>query len=163
MREDHEEIVLRNPALGARAFWHLARSFADRAEGRAPDLPHFALAAGMLFHRGTVDKIKSMKFESGILKAVADRPDIVAGLQARIEAGLDDALVALQVGTATGILTREGGAGLPSFRAAGTDLPKEIRQAEGHVTAIFAAAKRLGVWFGADSLVTLQSRLGVRF
>ncbi len=163
MREDHEEIVLRNPALGARAFWHLARSFADRAEGRAPELPYFALAAGMLFHRSTVDKIKSMQFESGILKAVADRPDIVAGLQTRIECSINDTLLALQVGTSSGILLREGGVGLPSFRAAGIYLPKEVREAQGHVNAIFAAAKRLGAWFTADSLSTLQSRLGVRF
>jgi hypothetical protein len=34
MREDHEEVILRNPAFGAGAFWHLARSFSDHAEGR---------------------------------------------------------------------------------------------------------------------------------
>src|SRR6266404_6878809 len=85
MRVDHEEILLRNPALGACAFWHLSRAFSEYGFGRAPELPYFVLAAGMIFHRGTVDKIHRMQFDSGILKAVSERPDIVTGLQRRMQ------------------------------------------------------------------------------
>lgn len=133
MREDHEELVLRNPAYGAAAFWHLARSFSDQADGRTPMLAHFLLAEGMLFHRRTVQKIRGMNLDSGLLKAISEVPDIVAGLQGRVEDAMTEALQALQVGTAAGILLREHGDGLPTFRAVGNDLPKQIRRADGRI------------------------------
>jgi hypothetical protein len=113
MREDHEEVILRNPAFGAGAFWYLARSFSDHSEGGTPMLAHFVLAEGMLFHARTVQKIRNMNLDSGLLKAISDVPDIVAGLQGRVEESVEEALHALQVGTATGILTREH-AGAPT-------------------------------------------------
>lgn len=162
MREDHEEVVLRNPAYGAAAFWHLARSFSDQAEGRTPMLAHFLLAQGMLFHHRTVQKIRSMNLDSGLLKAISEVPDIVAGLQGRVEDAMAEALRALQVGTAAGILLREHCGGLPTFRAVGNDLPKQIRRADGRLDETFAAAKRLGTWYAMEGLPTLLHRLGVR-
>jgi hypothetical protein len=162
MREDHEEVVLRNPAYGAAAFWHLARSFSDHAEGRAPMLAHFLLAEGMLFHHRTVQKIRGMNLDSGLLKAISEVPDIVAGLQGRVEDALAEALRALQVGTAAGILLREHGGGLPTFRAIGNDLPRQIRRADGRLDETFAAAKRLGAWYAMEGLPALLHRLGVR-
>jgi hypothetical protein len=162
MREDHEEAIIRNPAYGAAAFWHLARSFSDQAEGRTPMLAHFLLAEGMLFHHRTVQKIRGMNLDSGLLKAISEVPDIVAGLQGRVEDAMAEALRALQVGTAAGILLREHGGGLPTFRAVGNDLPKQIRRADGRLDETFAAAKRLGAWYAMEGLPTLLHRLGVR-
>jgi hypothetical protein len=104
-----------------------------------------------------------MQFDSGILKAVYDRPDIVAGLQARVENYSLLALEALQVGSAAGILQREGGEGFPSFRASGTDLPKPIRYGEASVPDIFNCAKRLGAWFATEKINLLQKQLNVEF
>jgi hypothetical protein len=163
MRPDYEESIIQNPALGTRAYWHLARMFAERGDGSPPILPHFILAGGMLFHESTVQQIKSMNFSSGILKAVADRPEITAGLQARVETTLRPALVALQVGTACGILLREGGPGFPAFRAIGNDLPKGIREMDGQSADVLASAKRLGAWFSLEDLSTTQRRLRVVF
>jgi hypothetical protein len=162
MRENHEEVILRNPAFGAGAFWHLARSFSDHSEGGTPMLAHFVLAQGMLFHARTVQKIRSMNLDSGLLKAISEVPDIVAGLQGRVEDSVEEALRALQVGTATGIFTREHAGGLPTFRAIGNDLPRQVRRADGRLDETFAAAKRLGAWFALESLPTLLHRLGVR-
>ncbi|MBF9196113.1 three component ABC system middle component [Microvirga terrestris] len=161
MRSDHEEVLLRNPALGACAFWHLSRMFSEYGFGRAPELPYFLIAAGMIFHGGTMEKVRRMQFDSGILKAVSDRPDIVAGLQRRMEDYSLLALEALQVGSAAGILQREGGEGFPSFRAIGTDLPKPIRYGEGSVPDIFNCAKRLGAWFAAEKINMLQKQLNI--
>lgn len=163
MRADHEEVLLRNPALGACAFWHLSRMFSEYGSGRAPELPYFLIAAGMIFHLGTLEKVRRMQFDSGILKAVSDRPDIVAGLQGRIEEYSLLALKALQVGTAAGILQREGGQGFPSFRATGADLPKPIRDGEASVPDIFSCAKRLGAWFAAEKITLLQKQLNIEF
>lgn len=163
MREDHEELVLRNSAFCAGALWHVARSFADHADGRAPVLIHFVLAAGMLFHEATVEKIQGMRFDSGLLKAVSESPDIIAGLQDRVESSLLVALRGLQVGTASGILVREHDDGLPSFRATGVDLPIPARHIDWRTGATYAAAKRIGAWFAKDSLFTIYARLRVQF
>lgn len=57
MRQDHEELVLRNPALGATAFWHFSGQFGDRAKGVPPVLPYFFIAMAILHHRASVDKL----------------------------------------------------------------------------------------------------------
>lgn len=160
MRPDHEEIVLRNPALGARALWHVANSYARLSSDRPPLLHHLVLAGGLLFHRSTTERIGRMNFDSGLLKAIADRPEMVAGLQARVEEQLPYILRAVQLGAATRILALEDGL---RCRAIGPDLPKEIKNVDGEPRRILAAAKRLGSWFAADDLPVVASRLGVTF
>lgn len=163
VRIDHEELILRNPALGACAFWHLSRKYAEGSAGSSPTLPHFVLAAGLLFHRSTVEKLRRMQFDSGILRAVVERPEIIAGLQGRIEQCAPPALLALHVGAATGIFCREGGDGFPSFRALGHDLPKPVRDGDAIVMDTFGAARRLGAWFAMDDLLSLTRQLSVEF
>src|SRR4051794_35723742 len=85
VRDDHEELLIRNPALLARCFWYLARWYAETADGRAPNLPMFFTGAGLLLHRDTVEKIYRMNFDSRFLKVVAERPDLLGGLQSRVE------------------------------------------------------------------------------
>lgn len=163
MREDHEELILRNPGFAACALWHLSRSYADGADGRSPTLAHMALGTAMLFHGATVEKISGMRFESGLLKAVSDMPELVAGVQPRLEAALHVCLIALQVGVAAQMLCREGGTGLPTFRALGTNLPKQVRTYDAVAGRTNLAARRLGAWFAAEDLATVRGRMGVKF
>jgi hypothetical protein len=163
VRADHEELVLRNPAITACAFWHFARSFAEGGDGRAPNLPYFFIVVGMLFHRATVEKVRRMLFDSGIIKAIAERPDIVAGLQERIETFSPTTLYGLQVGASAGLLLREGGAGFPSFRAEGVDLPKPLRLGAGDISDIYGTARRMGAWFAEEDFPTLCRRLMIEF
>lgn len=163
MRADHEELLLRNPALVACAFWHFARNFSSNSAENAPELPHFFIAAGMLFHNRTVEKVRRMQFDSGILKAVSDRPDMVAGLQERIEEHSLGALKALHMGVMAGILCRGSGDGLPAFHACGKDLPAPIRHGDASVSDIFGCAKRFGAWFARENIYVLQGQLNVRF
>lgn len=95
MLQDHEERILRNPALGAAACWHFAEQFSEHAKGSPPLLPHFYVALAILHHRASVEKLYRMQFDSGITKAVAEQPDIVAGLQQRLEARAGNTLAAL--------------------------------------------------------------------
>lgn len=159
MRSDYEQIVLRNPAFGACALWHVARRFADKRSGQSPSptLPHLALSTAMLFHEATVAKISRMKFESGLLKAVVEEPELIAGLQKRLEASFPVCLAALQLGVAAKLLTREPGRGVPAFRANGAELPPPIR----HGNPTNSAAKRLGTWLAMEELATVQARLGI--
>jgi hypothetical protein len=164
MKIDHEELLARNPALMASAFWHVAHRHAEKAKGAPPILPVFVASAAMLLHRATVNKIHAMQFDSGMLKAVVERPDLLAGIQGRIEAHADTALKALQVGVASGLLIREGGEGFPRFRAmSGNDLPSAIRDLDPPVSHILSAAKRLGTWFAMDSFEGVRRQLNIEF
>ena len=162
VRTDHEEILVQNPVLLARCFWHLSQRFGAAASGRAPSLPLFVIAAAILFHAESVDKIHRMKFDSGLLKAVVERPDLLAGLQRRLEGALWPTLQALQLAVSAGLLNREGGDSLPSFRAVGTNLPIPLRELPHH-GEMANAAKRLGTWFAAEPFDVIKRQLAVEF
>ncbi|MBF7013720.1 DUF6521 family protein [Novosphingobium resinovorum] len=161
MRSNHEELILRNPAFGACALWQVARSFTDKRSGQSPSpsLLHFAISTAMLFHEATVTKIYRMNLESGLLKAVVEEPELVAGLQRRLEKSFPTCLLALQLAVSAEIMTRSSGSGLPAFSAVGSTLPAGIR----HSTPTNAAAKRLGNWLAMEDLEIVRARLGIRF
>ncbi|MDB5579927.1 MAG: hypothetical protein JWR80_5103 [Bradyrhizobium sp.] len=162
MRDDHEELLARNPALLGRCFWYLARKFGETAEGRAPCLPVFLVSAGLLFHRDTVDKIHRMNFDSRFLKMVAERPDLLGGLQLRVEGAYGTSLSALQLGVAAGLFQRDGGRGFPAFRAlGGADLPVALRDVS--LGEMIGAAKRLGAWFALERFEVIQRQLVIEF
>ncbi len=163
VRDDHEELLVRNPVLLSRCFWYLARKYSETAEGRAPRLPVFLISAGLLFHRDTVEKVHRMNFDSRFLKVVAERPDLLGGLQSRVEEAFVASLKALQLGVAAGLLQRDGGEGFPTFRASGgADLPAALRDAA-HLGEMLAAAKRLGAWFALEPFEAIQHQLVVEF
>lgn len=163
MRDDHEELLVRNPALLTRCFWYLARRYSETAGGRAPSLPVFLIGAGLLFHRDTVEKIHRMNFDSRFIKVLAERPDLLGGLQSRVEGAFGASLKALQLGVAVGLLQRDGGEGFPTFRALGAaDLPTALRDAS-HLAEMIAAAKRLGVWFALEPFEVIQRQLVIEF
>lgn len=161
MRSNHEELILRNPAFAACALWHVARNYADnRSEKpRSPSIAHLTLSTAMLFHEATVTKIYRMNLESGLLKAVVEQPELVAGLQRRLERSLPICLSALQLAVSSDIMTRANGSGLPVFSAIGSTLPTAIRQRN----PTNSAAKRLGVWLAMENLEVVTARLGVKF
>jgi hypothetical protein len=163
VKEDHEERILRNSALGATAFWYFAAQFGEYAKGAPPLLPHFYIAMAILHHRASVDKLHRMMFDSGIVKAVAEQPHIIAGLQQRLEARATVTLAALQLGVSSGLLQRDGGPGFPSFRAVGATLAPQIRQSEGGTTRIYGAARRLGAFFATEQLAVLSRHLMIEF
>jgi hypothetical protein len=163
MKDNHEELLARNPALLSRCFWYLTRKYSETAGGRAPSLPVFLMSSGLLFHRETVEKIYRMNFDSRFLKVVAERPDLVGGLQGRVEAAFGASLKALQLGVATGLLQRDGGVGFPTFRAlGGADLPPALRDASS-LGEMILAAKRLGAWFALEPFEVIQRQLVVEF
>lgn len=121
------------------------------------------IGTSMLFHAASVEKIRAMKFDSGLLKAISDVPELVAGGQSRLEAALPTCLQALQLGVAAGIIQRESGHGLPTFLALGTNLPKALRDTDAASGPGISAARRLGAWFARDDLAIVRGRMGVRF
>jgi len=162
MRGDHEEILARNPVLLARCFWHLSHKFGESAEGRAPSLPLFVIGTAVLLHGESVAKIQRMQFDSSLLKVVAERPDLLAGLQGRLEAALKPTLSGLQLAVGADLLKREGGDSFPTFRAVGADLPVPLRDPPRYGDMV-NAAKRLGAWFAMEPMVVIQRQLVVEF
>jgi hypothetical protein len=158
MEHDHEERILRNPALTARVFWHLARSYSERGGGRTAELPQFLFGAAMVFHEATVERVHRMHFDTGLQKAVSECPDMLFGLQTRLDDSALPALRGLQVGTSAGILTQVDGGRFFGFAAVGSQLPKEIRSAAEPVAKLFASARRLGAWFAVEDPVMLMAR-----
>ncbi|MDX2258784.1 MAG: three component ABC system middle component [Hyphomicrobiaceae bacterium] len=158
MQHDHEERILRNPALTARAFWHLARCHGQYSGGRAPELPQFLLGAAMIFHEATVERTHRMRFDTGLEMAVAECPDMLFGLQRRLDDNALPALEGLQVGCAAGLLMRVEGGRFPGFAAAGTQLPLSLRDAAMPVAKLFACARRLGAWYAAEDPLRLTAR-----
>ncbi|MGO8574937.1 three component ABC system middle component [Rhizobium leguminosarum] len=140
MRANHEELILRNPMLGACIFWQFAKTFAEYGDDDAPTLPLFFVVSAMVFHKPTVDKAYRMNFESGILKAVSEKPDLIAGLQSRMEEFSLSTLHALQVASSVKLLSREDGERLPAFRANVGEVPTPMRKPESPVTEMFAAS-----------------------
>jgi hypothetical protein len=162
VRDDHEERLAHNPALLGRCFWYLARKYGETAKGRAPSLPIFVVSAGLLFHRDTIDKIHRMNFDSRFLKVIAERPDLLGGLQSRVENAFGSSLSALQLGVAARLFEREGGKGFPTFRAlGGADLPVALRDTSSG--EMMSAAKRLGVWFALEPFEVIQRQLVIEF
>jgi ABC-three component (ABC-3C) system Middle Component 3 len=157
MQYDHEESILRNPALTARVFWHLARSYAEHSEGRPPELLQFLFCAAMVFHEATVERTYRMRFDTGLKKAVSECPDMLFGFQTRLSDTALPALNGLQVGSAAGILRRVEGRRLPGFAAVGTRLPANLRDGAEPVARLFACARRLGAWFAIEDPLRLTA------
>jgi hypothetical protein len=164
MRVDFEERILRNPALGATLLWQFSRSYVDhRDDGHAPNLSFLLLPLPMLLHGPTMQKIKGMRFESGLLKAVIDQPEIMHGLQHRVERMASTSLSSLSLACAAQLLIREEGYGFPSFRPHNAKLPPALRSTAAIVGDMTNAARRIGAWFAHDGLQAVCFRLGIRF
>jgi len=124
----------------------------------------FLTGAGLLFHRDTVEKIHRMNFDSRFLKVFGERPDLLGGLQSRVEGAFGASLKALQLGVAAGLFQRDGGEGFPTFRAlGGADLPTALRGAPPHLAEMIAAAKRIGAWFALEPFEVIQRQLVIEF
>lgn len=149
--------------LGACLFWQFAKAFAEYGNDEAPALPLFFAVSAMLFHKPTVDKVYRMNFDSGILKAVSERPDIIAGLQSRMEDFSTSTLHALQLAISAQLLSREAPGDLPTFRAIEPELPKPLRKPDSPVTEMLAASKRFGAWFANEPFFTIQRHLMIEF
>jgi hypothetical protein len=103
-----------------------------------------------------------MNFDSRFLKVVAERPDLLGGLQSRMENSLSASLNALQLGVTAGLFQRDGGKGFPAFRAlGGVDLPVALRDTSS--SEMIGAARRLGAWFALEPFEVIQRQLVIEF
>ncbi|WP_437323563.1 three component ABC system middle component [Sorangium sp. So ce381] len=159
-----EHDLVQNAALGATALWSFARGYMDRAEGReGPELPTCIIVLPMVYHRRTATTIHRMRADSGLLKALHDNPELIAGLQRRLEALATRSLQALNVAVSSSLLEWDHATPWPRVTPKRKTLPPELQSGQDDVATILGAAKRLGWWFAAEDVVSICLRLGVRF
>jgi Family of unknown function (DUF6521) len=167
MRLDFEQRILRNPALGALLLWELSRSFQEYEPNNAgPSLPVIVVSAGMLLHRPTVLTIKGMQLVKGIglARAIASEPEIVAGLQQRVEAAFAFSMDSLGLATASGLVVaieRQGR--FPTYQATRQKLSPRLEAASRPIVPQLSASRRLGAWFAADQFAVSCAHLQLRF
>lgn len=159
-----EYLVVHNVALGAACMTTFAQNyFLTKDQVCGPSLPLTLLVLPVCFHERTVSKVSRLQASSGLLHALHEMPELSVGLQERLEDMFDVSMRSLALATSGGLLRRDPGEGMPEFVPLTKSLPAGFEiQSEG-VKAIVATAKRLGWWFAGESLISICSRLNVRF
>lgn len=163
MQLDFEQRILRNPAAGAILLWEFAYAYRAQANAlRGPNLPELMLVLPMAFHASTVRKVRRMLPASGLARAISAEPDILAGLQDRLESLASLSFEALSVAHAAGLLTRTPGDGWPHYSPM-SQLPRSLESLSPGLKDMRSACRRLGAWLASDGLVRTCTQLGVRF
>ncbi len=165
MKTDFETEVVQNTALGAAALWQFCTSFSRKsARGQSPSLPYTMLVLPLVFHQRSVVVLAGKQFGSGLLKALYDAPDLVVGLQLRLESLHLRTLRSLNLACAAGLLVSETVSGeFPVFRPLRKTLPTRLKPSHEQARLMLRAGRRLGTWFSAHDLAFLCSQLHVRF
>ncbi|WP_345772317.1 three component ABC system middle component [Azospirillum baldaniorum] len=162
MRIDFEERIVRNPVLGAVMLWSFVFQHEQRESApEPPNIPMLMPVLPIVLHQASTAKLKGMRFDSGLAKAILDTPTMRAGLQERIIAFAPLTLSSLNIACAAGLLRRSTRTSQIAFQTAVSRLPTEIAP-EGVVRDMANAAKRLGAFFADESVVQLQMELGIR-
>ena len=166
MQSDFEDLILRNPALGASLIWWFCATFVDASKTRrGATLPEIAIAMPMLVHRPTVEAIKNLRLREGSLaRAIAREPDIAAGLQERMEGAISFVMQSLGLATASNLVVATADVGsFDRYVPARPALPTGLEHACNQIRDARDAAKRLGTWIAADGLAIASAQLRVRF
>lgn len=159
---DFDEVLLYPPTLGAALQWQACFEF-YHAMSVGMDLHRIMLILPMAWHPPTVLAIAGMQYRSGLLKALAEEPGIISGLQRRLEDFAPHSLTSLNLTCSAGLLSRAEGGPVPSFMPSVERVPGRVGEASQDVRRLFAASRRLGRWFGEFDLQVLSGLLGVRF
>lgn len=164
MKLDFEFEVIRNPLLGAAAFWEFSNSYFQEARQLSgATLPMVMLVLPIVYHKRTVDSIRRKHKKSGLLKALSENPEITIGLQERLEAMGDLSLRTLNVACSANLIRRQSTSGWPIYIPELKRLPAPVVPVIDEAKAILSSSRRLGAWFAQEDFVVTISRLRVEF
>ena len=154
--------VIKNAALGSALIGHAAYSYYETStQTQGIDLLRSILILPMLFHSPTVTAIHGMEFKSGLVKAVLEKKIILNGLAERITDTLLTTFRSIQIGNDSGLYRvdrfDDGFQLIPTH----SKCPVPTGSQSEKIRHMFAAAKRLGMWFHHD-LSSLYKMLQVR-
>ncbi|MCB1055257.1 MAG: hypothetical protein KDD11_07055 [Acidobacteria bacterium] len=165
MKAQFEIEVIQNTAVGAASLWQFALSYQKNSPGGdAPDLSFLMLVLPTVFHQRSAQKISAKQFKSGLLKALYDSPELVVGLQQRMEAMQARTLRSLSLACAADLLERQSDSKkLPRFVPRRKSLPDALKPTHDDVRKVLSASKRLGTWLSGHDLSFICTQLHVRF
>ena len=158
-----EQEVIHNPVLGSLALWQFCREYAEQgSEGGAP-LPKMMLVLPVVFNRRSMCCIRRMQKKSGLLKALAEHPDLVLSLQERVEWFSDLTFSSLRLACLASLIHVDRTQEWPAYACKRKTIPIELEPVANDVKGIVAAAKRLGAWFSKEDIASLCRLLKVNF
>jgi len=154
--------IIKNTALGSALIGQTAYSYyAETEQTRGIDMLRSILVLPMLFHSPTVTAIHGMEFKSGIVKAVLENKIILNGLDERITDALNTTFLSIQMGSDSGLYRFDKFDNNFQLCPIHRNFPIPVEKHSKNIRHMFAAAKRLGVWFHQD-LGSLYKILHVR-
>lgn len=165
MKRDFELEIIQNTAIGAASLWRFAETFRKASPtGKAPDLACLMIVLPLAFHHYSAEAIASRQFRSGLLKVLYDAPEIVVGLQARMQSMHRRTLRSLSLASSAGLLQRVGIPGhLPIYLPLRRTLPPELTPIHDDVRTILSCCRRLGTWLSVHDLAFICTQLHIRF
>jgi len=116
----------------------------------------------MVFHRKAARSIYGMRFDSGLLKALADAPDILINLPERVQSLSRQSLASLGIASASGLVKRIPDDPFPRFLAK-SSFPPSLKSSHVDTDQILKASRRLGYWFAMEDFTTICNLLQVSF
>jgi hypothetical protein len=165
MKPQFEVEVVHSTAVGSVALWQFSKNFQETSpDGQGPDLPRLMLVLPLVFHQKSLLTIQGKQHKSGLLKVLYDAPELVVGLQQRMEAMHRRTLRSLSLACASSLLERRGDSTLlPRFASCRKTLPRDLNPTHEDVRMMLSASRRLGTWLSAHDLTFICTQLHVRF
>jgi hypothetical protein len=161
MQNQFEENIVFNPLFGAILLWEFTRKYETyRPEPAAPTLLVMMPVLPILFNQASSQKLRGMRFESGLAKVLADCPTFAFNLTQRIREFAPVSLAAINLACAGGLLQRVPLTDSISFATSARTLPGSVRS-DGVPGAIALAARRLGAFFREETPLQIEAKLGI--
>ena len=154
--------VIKNSVLGSALLGQVAHCYYEQnGQIQGIDLLRSILVLPMLFHSPTVSAIRAMELKSGLVKAVLEKKIILNGLENRVTDTLPVTFRSVQMGNDSGLFRVDKFDGGFQLIPIHSKFPLPVASQPEKIRHMFAAAKRLGIWFHHD-LASLYKMLQVR-
>ena len=157
-----EKNLVQNSGLASCAVFEAVAAFYEmRNSERGLPFPFVFLVLPLVFHKRTVDSVKTRVGKGTLFKAIKDNPEIPLGLQARMESLAErtfDAL-SLAISSETVAIDPETSQLIPLVKS----LPKSALPVLQPVKDILKASKRIGQAFAEHSEEEILAILKVVF
>lgn len=156
-----EQRLVQNAGLGAEAIFEtVAAYYRHENKTRGLPFPFVFLVLPLVFHKRTVNAIKSRANTGALRKALRDDREISIGLQQRMESMCEATLAACSLAIDSGLILYDPEAvQLIPNRAS----LSQIHHDSGAVSDILAAARRVGLSFSELTLEEISTLLEVVF
>lgn len=158
-----EHVVIQNPVLGASALWSFCKEYVEYGGEAGASLPKVMLVLPIVLHKQSAQYIRRIQRKSGLIKALAEHPDLVLNLQERLERFSTLTLTSLELACLSSLLVVDRTREWPLYLPQRKTMPTALLPVADDVKAIISASKRLGAWFSQVEVASLSKLLQVQY